>query len=58
MRGSITNERIEHIEAKTELINKRIVRANTINQIIRNMPQKVRDKDFKRDMNNIVKGKR
>jgi hypothetical protein len=58
MSGIITNERIQHSEAKTELIQKRIVRANTINQVIRSLPPKTRGKDFKRDMNNIVKGKR
>jgi hypothetical protein len=58
MRGISVNEKIVHIEAKTELIQKRVERANRINQVIRNMPQQVRGKDFKREMSNVVKGKR
>lgn len=58
MRGFGIHERIVHSEAKTELIQKRVVRANKINDVIRNMPQQTRGKDFKRDMSNIVKGKR
>ena len=58
MRGMGINERIVHVEAKTELIQKRVVRANKINDVIRNMPRQSRGKDFKRDMSNIVKGKR
>ena len=58
MRGMGINERIVHVEAKTELIQKRVVRANKINDVIRNMPRQSRGKDFNRDMSNIVKGKR
>jgi hypothetical protein len=58
MRGISVNEKIVHIEAKTELIQKRVERANRINQVIRNIPQQVRGKDFKREMSNVVKGKR
>jgi hypothetical protein len=58
LRGISVNEKIVHIEAKTELIQKRVERANRINQVIRNIPQQVRGKDFKREMSNVVKGKR
>ena len=57
-RGAENTERIVHIEAKTELIQKRVVRANKINQVIRNIPQKIRGKDFKTGMTNIVRGKK
>jgi hypothetical protein len=58
LRGISVNEKIVHTEAKTELIQKRVDRANRINEVIRNIPQQVRGKDFKRDMSNVVKGKR
>ena len=58
LRGIYVNEKIVHIEAKTELIKKRVYRANRINEVIRNIPQQVRGKDFKREMSNVVKGKR
>lgn len=58
MRGIFTNEKIIHSEARTELVQKRVERANKINEAIRNTPQQVRGKDFKREMSNVVKGKR
>lgn len=57
-RGIFVNEKIIHSEARTELVQKRVERANKINEAIRNMPQQVRGKDFKREMSNVVKGKR
>lgn len=58
MRGMFVNEKIIHSEARTELVQKRVERANKINEAIRNTPQQVRGKDFKREMSNVVKGKR
>ena len=58
MRGIYVNAKIIHNEAKTELIQKRVERANKINEAIRNIPQQVRGKDFQREMTNVVKGKR
>lgn len=54
MRGISMTERLIHIEAKTEFLEKRI---NKINKAIHNIPKKVGSKDFARDMKNIVKGK-
>jgi hypothetical protein len=58
MSGIPVNEKIIHVEARTELLEKRIIKANQINQTIYNTSMKVRGKDFKRDMSNIVSGKK
>lgn len=50
-------DRVIHTEAKTELIRKRVVRATTYNNMIRQIPGKFRGKDFKRDMSSIVANK-
>ena len=52
------NDRIVHTEAKSELIDKRVVRVNKINQAIRNLPKKTAGKNFKQEMLNVVKGRR
>jgi hypothetical protein len=49
--GININERVVHIEAKAELIERRVEQANKIN-----LAKKVRGKDFKRAMSSIVKG--
>ena len=51
-------DHIKHDEAKNQLMNKRVMRANKINAVIKSMPppQKIRGKNFKQDMSNIVKG--
>lgn len=54
IRGIPVNERIVHTEAKTELIQKRVIKANKINKIINKIPTKPIGKDFKNDMKNIV----
>lgn len=52
------NERIVHVDAKNELITKRIIRANKINNIIKNLPSNVGGrKDFKNEMKTIVSTK-
>jgi hypothetical protein len=52
-------DRLVHTEARTEFLEKRVVQANRINQVIYNLPKKVRGgKDFKKDMSNLVKGRR
>ena len=60
VRGIELKERIVHTEAKSELIQKRVVTANRINNLISKIPQKTIGKDFKRDMKTIVtnRGKR
>lgn len=59
LNGVDVKDRIVHVEAKNELIQKRVVRANRINNIISKIPPKVRGKDFKGDMRAIVaKGNR
>lgn len=59
LRGQAIKERIVHTDAKTELIQKRVTRANNINKIISKLPLKVRGKDFNREMTSIVSnGKR
>ena len=52
--GIPVKERITHNEAKTELIHKRIIKANRINDIISKIPRKSRGKDFTREMVSIV----
>lgn len=58
MRGIIVKERLVHVEAKTEFLEKRIVQVNRINRAIHNLPKKVTGKDFKKDMSNVVKARR
>lgn len=58
MRGILVTERLVHIEAKTEFLEKRINKINKINNAIHNIPKKVGGKDFARDMKNMVKGKK
>ena len=58
LRGIEVKERIVHTHAKTELINKKVIRANKItekiNNIITKMPPKNRGKNFNSEMNKIV----
>jgi hypothetical protein len=56
VRGITLSERIVHTEAKTELIQKRVSKANKINRILSRIPPKIRGKDFKGEMKNIVNG--
>jgi hypothetical protein len=59
LNGIEIKDRIVHTEAKSQLIQKRVVRANKINNIISKIPQTIRGKDFKNDMKSIVsKGNR
>ena len=48
------NERIVHTEAKTELIKNRVIHVNRINEAIKNMPNKTRGKDFRKQMSSVV----
>jgi hypothetical protein len=54
LKGIEVKDRIVHTEAKSELIQKRVIRANRINHIIQQIPPKPRGKDFKHDMKSIV----
>jgi CO dehydrogenase nickel-insertion accessory protein CooC1 len=54
LKGIDVKERIVHIDAKTELLQKRVVIANNINNMISKLPLKTRGKDFKKDMTTIV----
>ena len=54
MRGIEVTERIVHNDAKTELIQKRVINANKINKMVQTLPNKTRCKDFKRDMTSVV----
>lgn len=59
MRKIPVTERLVHTEARTEFLEKRVVQVNKINQAIHNLPNKVSGgKDFKREMSNVVKGRR
>ena len=59
LRGIKVSDKICHSNAKTELIQKRVTRANKINGIIAKLSKKIRGKDFKSEMSNIViKGNR
>ena len=53
IRGQNVTERIIHIDAKNELIKKRVNRATKFNKLLSNLPLK-RGKNFKQDMTNIV----
>ena len=57
LRGVIVKDRIVHIEAKSELLQKRFERVNKINNMISKLPVKSRGKDFRRDMKIIVSKK-
>jgi len=57
-KGIISNEKVIHIEAKTALINRRVNQVNKINLAIRNIPNRTRGKDFKREMQSVVGFKR
>jgi hypothetical protein len=57
---TLTNiDQIKHEEAKQQLLSKRAIVANKINNAIKTMPPSrfKRGKDFKQDMSNIVNGK-
>jgi hypothetical protein len=58
IRGVEVKERIFHTDAKIELIQKKVIRANKltekINNIIKRMPPKPRGKNFNSEMHNIV----
>lgn len=58
LKGIDVKERIVHIDAKTELLQKRVVRANNINNMISKLPLKSKGKDFKKDMTSIVSKKK
>ncbi len=59
LKGIDVKDRIIHYEAKSELINKRVMTANKINTLISKLPPKTRGKDFKNDMKSVVsKGNR
>jgi len=57
LRGIFVTEKIVHSEAKTQLIEKRVMRANKINQFISDLPNKFRRKDFKKEMSNLMQNK-
>lgn len=54
IRGIEVKDRIVHTDAKAELIQKRVTRANKINNIISKLPVKTRGKNFKGDMTSVV----
>jgi len=58
LRGIEVRERIVHTEAKIELIQKKVIRANRltdkINNIIKNLPPKNRGKNFNSELHKIV----
>ena len=58
MRRIHVTERLVHKEARTEFLEKRVDQVNKINQVIHNLPKKNSGKDFKKDMSNVVKGRR
>ncbi len=58
LKGIEVKEKIIHVDAKTELLQKRIINANKINNIISKLPLKTRGKDFKKDMTSIVSKKK
>ena len=57
LKGYDVKDRIIHNNAKTELIQQRVIRANKINNIISKIPVKTRGKNFKQDLMSIVSKK-
>ena len=57
LKGGIVKDRIIHNNAKSELIQQRVIRANKINNIISKIPVKTRGKNFKQDLISIVSKK-
>jgi hypothetical protein len=57
LHGKQITDRLVHIEAKNELMTKRVEKANKINASIRPVIKGAR-KDFKGEMANIVRNKR
>ena len=57
-RGVAVNEKIIHIEAKTEFIHKRVSNAIKINEIIKNTPRILKGKNFRHEMTNILMNKK
>jgi hypothetical protein len=57
LKGINITEKIVHSEAKTELIEKRVMRANTLNRFIHELPNRFKRKDFKNEMLNLMKNK-
>ena len=58
IKGINVNERIIHNNAKSELIQRRVIRANKINHIISKLPVKTKGKNFKQDLISIVSKKK
>ena len=58
LNGNVVKERIIHNNAKTELIQRRVIRANKINNVISKLPIKTKGKNFKQDLLSIVSKKR
>ncbi len=56
LNGRLLNDmdKIVHVEAKSELIQRRVEKVNKINGLINNLPRTIRGKDFKNDMKSIV----
>lgn len=57
IRGIPVSDKIIHTDARTELLEKRVIKVNKINQLIHNIPRKIRGKDFKHEMSNVLNGK-
>jgi hypothetical protein len=58
LKGIEVKDRIVHIDAKSELIQKRVIKAHKINNLISKLPVKIRGKDFKGDLTSIVSKKK
>jgi len=58
LNGNAVKDRIIHNNAKSELIQRRVIRANKINNVISKLPLKTKGKNFKQDLVSIVSKKR
>jgi hypothetical protein len=58
LKGINVKDRIIHNNAKSELIQQRVIRANKINHAISKLPVKTKGKNFKQDLISIVSKKR
>ena len=59
LRGLHCNERIVHVEAKTELINNRVKQVNkVITNLSNNVTKTFKRKDFKNEMSNLLHNKK
>lgn len=58
LRGIPISDKITHSEAKTELIEKRVMHANKLNKFLHELPNRFKRKDFKKEMSCLMQNKK